>query len=146
MSNRSDFFDKGRVRTIIEHHDNKFVNSDYKRELSSRFLLVTIGILVLILVCISFIKKANGLDALSFRSFLTWLGSVNSMPIRVNISDYSIVADWGLLNGLRDFFNIFSTLFGVLVYCCANLINLLIFMSQFLVFIFSQFQGLRDIS
>ena len=34
MSNRSDFFDKGRVRTIIEHHDNKFVNSDYKRELS----------------------------------------------------------------------------------------------------------------
>ena len=43
--------------------------------------------------------------------------------VNFSIGDYTITADWGLINGLRDFFNVFMSLVGILVFTAKSLIN-----------------------
>ncbi len=95
-----------------------------------------ISLILLALFIFGFSRKLSGGDVVSFSSFLNWLGSVDSFSINVSISDFMIYSSWGAFNFLRDFLNIFAGMFGVIVYLCSNLINLIIFAGQFLRFLF----------
>ena len=109
--------------------------SRYKFVFHSIFALL--GFFCFVLLVISFVYKTNNSSYLTFRGFLDWLSSVNTTHFSVNVQDFTIVADWGIFNAIRDFLNIFGTMFGIIFFFGANLLNLLLFVSQFLVFIFA---------
>ena len=93
-------------------------------------------IIVAILLILNFARKLRSGADLSFGAFLNWLGNVKSFNINVNISAWSIGGDWGIIDGLRKFFNMFANMFGVIFYLCANLIYLISFIAQFIAFVF----------
>lgn len=101
-----------------------------------KFIINILFIIICVLLIFNFARKLVNNADLSFSGFLTWLGTVDSFNIQVDISSFRIGGDWGWFDGLRNFFNIFANLFGVIVYLCANLINLIIFIGQFLAFMF----------
>lgn len=103
--------------------------------LITAIMLIIISILLGIALFRFAFRGVN--NDISFSSFLNWLGNVNSMPINVSITQFNIGGDWGVFEFLRNLLNIFTSLFGVIVYMSANLLNVLIFVSQFIRFIFA---------
>ena len=99
-------------------------------------IIRVVFIVVAILLIINFARKLTSGADLSFSAFLNWLGNIDYYSISVKISSFTIKGDWGIVDGLRKFFNMFGNLFGVSVYMCANLINLILFLMQFVRFIF----------
>ena len=89
-----------------------------------------------VLLLISFARKLYGGADLSFSAFLNWLGNVDSFGFTKVASPWTIGGDWGIIDGLRKFFNAFGNAIGVLFFICANLIGVIEFVSQFLLFIF----------
>lgn len=93
--------------------------------------------LVVIIFIINVFRVVNGSKDVSFTGFLNWLSNLNFKGVTINISDYKIGDDWGLFNGLRDFFNIFAQASGVIAWLGANVLNFLTFCAQFLAFLLS---------
>lgn len=123
-------FDKSAVR---------YASNTKRNNLRSSYLGMCVSVFAVLLcfmLIVSLVRKTASGDPLTFSSLLNWLGNLRSFSLQVNISDFTIVADWGLFNFLRNFLNIFTTSFGILYFLGANLINLLIFIGQFLLFIF----------
>lgn len=108
-----------------------------------KILLRIVFILCSLLLIANLIRKVSSGADLSFSAFLNWLGNVNYFKINFNISSWTIGGDWGIIDGLRKFFNMFGNLFGLIFYMCANLISLVSFLTQFLAFVFVQ--GFRDV-
>ena len=94
------------------------------------FALIFICLLILMVV-----KAASGKSPVTFTSLLEFLSTIDRPFVNFAISDYSITADWGLLNGLRNFFNIFMSIFGIGVFTAKSLVNVLAFLFQVLGFI-----------
>lgn len=103
----------------------------------SRLFLSILLILSLLLLFVSLFRKANNGSDISFASFLDWLSNLNTFQFNVNIQDFFIYGNWGVFDFLRNFFNIFTGLFGVIVYLFSNLLNLFIYLTQFIVFLYS---------
>lgn len=95
-----------------------------------------LGFFAIALLMINYAHTANGLGNVTFSGFLQWLSQVNTFPLKVDISSYGVSGNWGLLEGVRLFFDSFAKLFGVVIYLGANVINVLLFFAQFLYFIF----------
>lgn len=76
----------------------------------------------------------NG-SSVTFSGFLDFVSNTNFSQINVNIRDFTIVSDWGLFNFLKDFINIFASLMGVTFFMVSNLLNLLLFILNFVVYI-----------
>lgn len=93
-------------------------------------------ILALLLVANIFRQAFSGAD-LSFASFLSWLGSVEDISINFSIESFFINGNWGIFDGFRSFLNIFTQLFAVIVYLGTQLINLVLFLGQFIAFLFA---------
>lgn len=89
-----------------------------------------------ILLIINFARNLRGGADLSFSAFLNWLGNVDSFGFTKVASPWHIGGDWGIIDALRKFFNSFGNAIGVLFFMCANLISVIYFVSQFLLFIF----------
>lgn len=83
-----------------------------------------------------FRKVLGSSSLLNFDSFFTNLSNFNSMTIDFKITSFNLTQDWGFFNALRDFFNIFLSAGGVIVWLGVNLINLLLFLVQFLQVLF----------
>ena len=112
--------------------------SDDKNYISGYLMIFKLlGIFLAFLIIISLIRKVNAGTPVTFSSFLNWLGDVNSFHLGVNISDFTISSDWGMFNFFKEFLNIFTTSFGVISFIGSNLINLLVFLGQFLLFLFA---------
>lgn len=107
------------------------------RSSSFKFIFSILSILLCLLLIFSIFKFSFTSSDLSFSSFLNWLGSVNSTSINFSISDFYIYGNWGIIDGLRNFLNIFAQLFAVIVYLATQLINLIIFVGQFIGFLFA---------
>lgn len=101
-----------------------------------KMIVRVVFIITAVLLILNFSRKLRGGADLSFSAFLNWLGNVKSFDIKLNISAWTIGGDWGIIDGLRKFLNMFGNLFGVTFYLCANLISLLIFLCKFIGFIF----------
>ena len=98
----------------------------------TRVVFIVFAVLMLII----FARKLYGGADLSFSAFLNWLGSVDSFGFTKVASPWHIGGDWGIIDALRKFFNSFGNAIGILFFMCANLIGVIQFVSQFLLFIF----------
>lgn len=101
-----------------------------------KILMRVLFIILCALLIGNFIRKLSSGANLSFSSFLNWLGNVDYFQLNIKISFFTIKGSWGAFNFLRNFFNIFANLFGVVVYMCSNLISLISFLTQFFAFVF----------
>ena len=101
-----------------------------------KLIFRVVFIVFAILLLISFARKLYGGADLSFSAFLNWLGNVDSFGFTKIASPWYIGGDWGIIDALRKFFNSFGNAIGVLFFICANLIGVIQFVSQFLLFIF----------
>lgn len=86
---------------------------------------------------VSLFRRILGGNSLTFNGLLDYLSNTQGVSIDINISNFSIGGNWGIVDGLRQFFNIFAKLFGVLVWLGSNLINLILFLAQFVSFVFA---------
>ena len=110
--------------------------SSNKSSSLGKMIARVVFIIVALLLIINFARKLYSGTDLSFSSFLNWLGSVDSFGATKIVSPWKIGGDWGIIDGLRKFFNMFGNLFGVIFFMCSNLIGLISFISQFMMFIF----------
>lgn len=92
---------------------------------------------LLVILIISLFRRVLGGSYISFNGFLDYLSSVHGVSVDINISDFSIPGNWGVIDGLRQFFNIFAKMFGVIVWLASNLVNLILFVAQFVSFVFA---------
>lgn len=125
---------------VNSHHVNSLKFNDrqasYREHAGyNKFIFSIISLILFALIIASIFKKSFSGEDLSFTSFLNWLGDLDSFTINISISDFFIYGNWGILDGLRNFFNIFAQLFGVIVYMGSNAINLIIFAGQFIGFL-----------
>lgn len=110
------------------------MNNSIKFSKSSLFLSV-VSIFVLILVLVNFVRVIRDGDYLSFTSFLEWLSTIRDFNISFDINSLTTSVNWGIFNGLRDFLNALGTCVGFSIWFITNIINCLIFVFQFVVFI-----------
>lgn len=114
------------------------VRNDRLRTTGS-ILSVIFGTILLVLLVVNLYKTALGMPTITFTSTLEWLSTIN-MPFEVPnmqsiIRSLTITADWGILQGLRDFINILGTALSVLVWLGSNLVYCIIFFATLLIFI-----------
>ena len=81
------------------------------------------AIIFAVLLVIMVVKTASGNPPVTFTSLLEFLSTIERPFVNFSIGDYTITADWGLINGLRDFFNVFMSLVGILVFTAKSLIH-----------------------
>lgn len=102
---------------------------------SSRIPLFFAYIFAILLV-ILLVKTASGFEPITFTSLLEFLSSVKKVFVDFSIGDFTITADWGLFDGLRDFLNIPMSMIGIVVFVGKSLVNILWFFVQIIYFIF----------
>lgn len=101
------------------------------------FVFRIIGLIFLIMIAIGVFWKLRGSDnILITKNFLEWLGGLNRLDINLNVENFSIRGDWGIFDGLRDFLNIFTSIFGVIIWLFSNLLQLVLYIVDFIRFIF----------
>lgn len=87
-----------------------------------------LGFALVILLTISLFRTlSNTSTDLSFTGMLNYFSSVPSMQF-VNIADFTIVADWGIFNFLKNFLNLFAYLFGFSIWFSQNIYNLILWL------------------
>ena len=105
----------------------------------SRFIFSGIFyfIIMLLLVFALYHTLATDTTQLTFTSLLDWLHDFH--PIIQNNSYVSNVmtGDWGLFDFLRVFFNLFIQVFDFALYAVKSLLNILSYVSGFIVFMFT---------
>lgn len=100
------------------------------------------GVIFIILCLFAFSSVLMGRD--SSLSFTGLLNSISSMPTidmsRVFnfVDDFNITSDWTVFNWFRDFLNnFFLPLFGVAIYFCTAIAQLIVFLVWVFKFIFT---------
>lgn len=88
---------------------------------------------VVLLVIVNLFRFVNGFTGSNFglTNLLSNLSNSNSLQIQFDISAFQIGGNWGVVDGIRQFFNAFATILGVLIWLGTNLINLILFLAQF---------------
>lgn len=74
---------------------------------------------------------------LTFSSLLDWLHNFHPILPDVQYVSNAIAGDWGLFEFLRVFLNIFIEVFDFALYAVKSFINLLSYISGFIVFMFT---------
>lgn len=102
----------------------------------SSFGRIIIHILFIFYVCLIIVnvfRHVNGFSGFSFGfdNLLSNLSSTETLQIKFDISSFQIGGNWGIVDGIRQFFNAFATILGVLIWLGTNLINLILFLAQF---------------
>ncbi len=122
---------------------DKWKFSQYDRAVSSNISTVGVfGVIFIILCLFAFSSALMGRD--SSLSFTGLLNSISSMPtidmskIFDFVNDMNITLDWGVFNWFRDFLNnFFMPLFGVAIYFCTAIAQLIVFLVWVFKFIFT---------
>lgn len=98
-----------------------------------RIMLRILFIFCITLLVVNIFRRVNGFDGSNFglTNLLSNLSSSNSLQIQFDISSFQIGGNWGIVDGIRQFFNAFATILGVLIWLGTNLINLILFLAQF---------------
>lgn len=105
---------------------------------------ISLYVLFAMLLIFAIVRTARGYDIVYFSSFLDFISSNDFItnfgqlinPISNVISDLTIKSDWGLFNFLRDFFNVFSNIFGFVYWLVANMIYAVSFILRFVGYLF----------
>lgn len=104
----------------------------------SQIILRVIFIFVVSIFIINIFRITNNSNSgfFGFENLLNNLSNSNTIQLRFDISSFTIGGDWGIFDGIRQFFNAFATILGVLIWFGANLINLILFLFQFVRLLF----------
>ena len=113
---------------------DKWKLSQYDRSESNHIAYVGVfGVIFIILCLFAFSSALMGRD--SSLSFTGLLNSISSVPIIdmskifVFVNDMNITLDWGVFNWFRDFLNnFFLPFFGVAIYFCTAIAQLIVFL------------------
>ena len=99
-----------------------------------RIILHILVWFVVLLIIINLFRRVNGfvVSSFGFDNLLSNLSNFDSLQIRFDIASFQIGGNWGIVDGIRQFFNAFATILGVLIWFGSNLINLILFLLQFL--------------
>lgn len=124
-----------RLIEYVESRPNKVFN-----RVDSSFrvgvLLRLLGVIFLLMLLVAFTWRVNdSSNQLTFSSFLQFLSNLNSVEVTFNIDTFRITADWFAFNFLRDFFNIFANIIGILVWFFVNVYNVFQYFFQFVRFL-----------
>lgn len=126
-------------QSIEQHRQSEKILRKSRRQIFFKRTGVILRLLLLISCFILFIRifsrLRGGDSSLSFTGFLEFLSNLNSFDINIDLSDFTIGGDWGIIDGLRRFFNIFGYAFGVLVWVCSNVFNVINYVFQFVRFL-----------
>lgn len=95
------------------------------------------GVIFLIFFLVAFIKGTFTGSNLTFTGFLNFLSDCPRVFNNFSLLDFTITGDWGLFDGFRNFLNIFTGLFSIIVFACKSLINVLGFVIEFFGFLLS---------
>lgn len=103
-----------------------------------RIILHILFVFVVCLIVINIFRSVNGFagSSFGFNNLLSNLSRTDTLQLRFDISSFQIGGDWGIVDGVRQFFNAFATIFGVLIWLGTNLINLILFLAQFVRILF----------
>lgn len=88
------------------------------------------------LLFIALIRNASGYKHISFTTFLEFISNPPAIIPNVNISDFAITGSWGAFNFLKNFFNIFAQLIGIVVWFASSVLNLFAYAFYFIRYIF----------
>lgn len=99
-------------------------------------VLNVFGVIIFSLLIVNFLRIMTGYGSLTFESLLNYLQNAPSFDFYSIVSNYSITTDWGLFNFLRDFFNMFISLFNVIVFLAKNVLNLINYIIYFIRLVF----------
>lgn len=123
---------------LVERNQARAVRRE-RLENTGNILFSVFSILFAIVLIVNLYKSASGQGSVTFTGMLQWLQNFSvgfQVPNLSNaIGIFLIRGDWGIVDGLRQFFNLFSTLFGVGYYIVMNLIYTLTFAGKFLYYI-----------
>lgn len=109
----------------------------YRMQQAGSMLRILFLVFLVLLGIRIFWQMRNGSSNLSFAGLLDWFSNLNSVEVNVDVGNFFIGGDWGIFDGLRNFFNIFAQAFGVIVWLFSNILNLLLYLVSFVRFIFS---------
>lgn len=92
-----------------------------------RILGIILALLLVINVFRNVFNAGSASVQVNFTGLLNSLSSYPQISFTNYLNSYVITADWGLLNGLRNFFNIFAHMIGLIVFLAVNLTSMLSF-------------------
>ena len=94
------------------------------------FIIEALAIIIAILFLANYIRLTANNGFLTFEALIERCSQFSSIGMTTLI-DLTITADWSIFNFLRDFINIFTSLFSVIMYLATNVMNSLWFIIQF---------------
>ena len=93
-------------------------------------------VIICVLLIFNFARSMISPDQfITFESLFQVLSGLEGIPL-IPLNSLTITADWGILNGLRDFFNIFTGLFTYGIWFATSAINAVLFIFRILIFAF----------
>ena len=112
-------------KIAVKTHNKLNPNPSKKRYYETKSFMV--GFIGIFFVCILFLilfarLRSNGEYSLTFTGFLNYLSKspkLNFAPL----SSFEIVGDWGLFDFLKNFFNLFAKMIGVISWLGELIIN-----------------------
>lgn len=122
---------------------NRDFNLDIPKQEQNRLLYFRsvfsiIVLFFLFILAVNLFRKINSGSSVSFSAFLEFLGSLDSFTVNFSISDFTIGGNWGIIDGLRNFINVFAYFLGVTLWMFLNLYNCLVYIFRFIQFLFVQ--------
>lgn len=93
---------------------------------ADNFLSIVIVIFTILFV-VSYVRSLLGASDITFASFLEFIQSVPEVSFASTFIDLTIVGDWGIFEFLRNFLNIFTNIFSVLIFLFGGLVQILLY-------------------
>jgi len=90
-----------------------------------------------ILIAMLFSSLVGNNNTITFSSLIDWIENYHPAIDNFSFVDLTIQDDWGLFNGLKDFFNVIMQIFSFLVYIFKALVNAISYIGGFVQFLFA---------
>ena len=103
-------------------------------KIAKNIFFVVFGLFVGILLVVNITRVST--NQVTFSSLLSYISNAPRVFTDFTIQDFTIVGSWGILNGLKDFLNLFAQLFGFIISLGKSLVNLLVYAFYFVAFLF----------
>lgn len=138
-SNRKDYSVSGKVTSINGNSHIKrgvLKGKGLKQRKENSSLDNKGNIFGFIIFCLIFIILGNYLRTgvpfdLTFKGFIEYLSNAPSFDMSWSMVDLTIYGDWGIFNGLKDFFNWFTDVWEVCITLFGMVIELIEFVFYF---------------
>lgn len=102
---------------------------------ADNFLSIVIVIFTILFI-VSYVRSLTGASEITFTSFLEFIQTVPEISFANSFIDLTILGDWGIFDFLRNFLNVFTNIFSVLIYLFGGLVQLLTYLVYLLRYLF----------